>query len=66
VGFVGDLRDDHRQRYRLTIGSSDRGCRLRLAKEGVDDWVKSASFDVGEAPRRSSSSLDCLCVIEAF
>jgi hypothetical protein len=29
-------------RYRLTIGSSDRGSRLRSAKEGVDDWDKSA------------------------
>jgi hypothetical protein len=30
------LRNDHRQRYRLTIGSSDReGWRLRWAKEGT-------------------------------
>jgi hypothetical protein len=29
---------------RLTIGSSDRGCRLRWAREGVDGRDKSASF----------------------
>jgi hypothetical protein len=27
---------------RLTIGWSDRGSRLRWAKEGIDDWDKSA------------------------
>src|SRR5580658_193369 len=43
----------------LTIGWSDRGSRLRWAKEGVDDWDKVPSFDAGEAPRRSTSSLDC-------
>ena len=42
----------------LTIGSSDRGARLRRAKEGIDDWDKVPSFDAGEAPRRSISSLD--------
>jgi hypothetical protein len=42
----------------LTIGSSDRGARLRRAKEGIDDWDKVPSFDAGEAPRRSTSSLD--------
>jgi hypothetical protein len=42
----------------LTIGSSDRGSRLRWAKEGVDDRDKVSSFDAGEAPRRSTSSLD--------
>jgi hypothetical protein len=26
--------------------------------EGVDDWDKVPSFDAGEAPRRSTSSLD--------
>jgi uncharacterized protein YuzE len=41
----------------LTIGSSDRGSRLRWAKEGVDDWDKVPSFDAGRAPRRSTSSL---------
>jgi hypothetical protein len=41
----------------LTIGSSDRGCPLRWAKEEVDDWDKSASLVAGEAPRRSTSSL---------
>jgi uncharacterized protein (DUF433 family) len=42
----------------LTIGSSDRECRLRWAKEGVDDRNKVPSFDADEAPRRSASSLD--------
>ena len=42
---------------RLTIGWSDRGPCLRWAKEGVDDWDKVPSFDAGEAPRRSTSSL---------
>ena len=28
-----------------------------MAKEGVDDWYKVPSFDAGEAPRRSTSSL---------
>src|SRR5271170_1964813 len=42
----------------LTIGSSDRGSRLHWAKEGVDDWDKVPSFVAGEAPRRSTSSLD--------
>jgi hypothetical protein len=38
---------------RLTIDSSDRGCRLHWAKEGESmPW-----FDAGEAPRRSTSSL---------
>jgi len=37
--------------------SSDRGQRLRSAKEGVDDLDKSASLVVGEAPRRSAVSL---------
>jgi hypothetical protein len=42
----------------LTIGWSDRGSRLRLAEEGVDDWDQVPSFDAGEAPRRSTSSLE--------
>ena len=42
---------------RITIGSSDRGPHLRCAKEGVDDWDKSASFGVDAFPRRSTSSL---------
>jgi hypothetical protein len=42
----------------LTIGSSDRGSRLPWAREGVDDWDQVPSFDAGEAPRRSTSSLD--------
>jgi hypothetical protein len=42
----------------LTIGSSDRECRLWWAKEGVDDWDKSASFDLDATSRRSTSSLD--------
>jgi hypothetical protein len=33
------------------------GAHLRWAKEGVDDWDKSASDWVGEAPRRSSATL---------
>jgi hypothetical protein len=41
----------------LTIGSSERGSRLRLTKEGLDDLDKLPSFDAGEDPRRSSSSL---------
>jgi hypothetical protein len=36
----------------------DRGPRLRRAKKGIDDWDKSASLVVGEASRRSTSSLD--------
>jgi hypothetical protein len=42
----------------LTIGWSDRGLRLRCAKEGVDDRDKSVSFLVGAFPRRSTLSLD--------
>ena len=42
----------------LTIGWSYRGSHLRWAKEGVDDWDKSASFAGNATPRRSSSSLD--------
>ena len=45
-------------RGNLTCGLSDHGARLRWAKEGVDDGDKSASLVVGEAPRRSTSSLD--------
>jgi hypothetical protein len=41
----------------LTIGWSDRGSHLRRAREGVDDWDKSASLVVGEGPRRPTSSL---------
>ena len=48
-------------RRRLTIGWSDRGSRLRWAKEGVDDWDKVPSVDAGEAPRRSTSSLESDC-----
>ena len=44
-------------RWFLTIGWSDRGARLRWAKEGVDDWDKVPSADAGKAPRRSTSSL---------
>ena len=42
----------------LTIGWSDRGPRLRWDKAGVDDRDKVPSLDAGEAPRRSTSSLD--------
>jgi hypothetical protein len=41
----------------LTIGSSDRGSRLRRAEEEVDDGDKVPSFVAGEAPRRSAKSL---------
>jgi hypothetical protein len=41
----------------LTNGSSDRGSRLRWGKEGIDDLDKLPSFEAGEAPRRSTSSL---------
>jgi hypothetical protein len=47
-----------RLREHLTIGSSDRGRRLRWAKEGVDDLDQVPSFCVGEAPRRSTLLLD--------
>ena len=42
----------------LTIGSSDRGSRLRSGKEEVDDWDKVPSFDAGKPSRRSTSSLE--------
>ncbi len=29
-----------------------------VSQGGIDDWDKAASFDVGAAPRRSTSSLD--------
>src|SRR6266478_4978924 len=51
-GFVGGYEASRS----LTIGSSDRGCRLRWAKEGIDDWDKASSFDLAH-PRRSTSSL---------
>ena len=35
-----------------------RGRHFRCAKEGVDDWDKSASFAGGATPRSSTSSLD--------
>jgi hypothetical protein len=35
------------------------GCgKIRPTKEGVDDWDQVPSFVAGEAPRRSTSSLD--------
>jgi hypothetical protein len=34
VDFVSDLRNDCRQRYRLTIGSSDRGAASSLGQGG--------------------------------
>jgi hypothetical protein len=50
--------DTSAQCRRLAIGSSDRGSwRLRLAKEGVDDWDKPASFVVDATARRSTLSL---------
>jgi hypothetical protein len=39
------------------MGSSDRGSRLRWAKEKVDDGYKSASLVGNAPPRRSTSSL---------
>ena len=48
------------ERRHLTIGSSDRGARLRWAKEGIDDLDKLPSLDAGATPRRSTSSLDYL------
>ncbi len=39
--------------------------RLRWAKEGVDDLDKVSSFDAGEAPRRSASSLEAMAGIRA-
>jgi hypothetical protein len=47
----------HRPRC-LTIGSSDRGARIRRAKEWVDDLDKSVSLVVDATPRRSTSSLE--------
>jgi hypothetical protein len=51
-------RNSWRTRKHLTTGWSDRGSRLRWGREGVDDWDKVPSFDAGEAPRRTTSSLD--------
>ena len=31
-----------------------------MTKEEIDDWDKSASLDVGAAPRRSTSSLEAV------
>ena len=45
---------------RLTNGSSDRGQHLRRGWGNVDDWDKVPSFDAGETPRRSTSSLDAM------
>jgi hypothetical protein len=46
------------QARHLTIGSSDRRSRLRWTKEGADDRDKVPSHAAGEAPRRSTSSLE--------
>jgi len=57
------LANDLYQRFAwrfLTIGSSDRGARLRGPRSKVDDWDKVPSFDAGEAPRRSTSSLEAV------
>jgi hypothetical protein len=35
-----------------------RGRVFDEPRRGVDDWDKVPSFDAGEAPRRSTSSLD--------
>jgi hypothetical protein len=43
---------------RLTYGLSDREGIISVEpRRGIDDWDKSASFDVGATPRRSTSSL---------
>ena len=51
-------REKLRVRQGLTIGSSDRGSRLRWAKEGIDDRDKASSFRGRATARRSTSSLD--------
>jgi hypothetical protein len=53
VGSMADVRYG----WRLTIGLGDRGWRLRLAKEGIDDLDKAASLVGNATPRRSTSSL---------
>jgi hypothetical protein len=50
----------------LTIGWSDRGARLRCAKEGIDDWDKAASLGDNAFPRRSTSSLGARCPLDLF
>jgi hypothetical protein len=60
IVFVWGLRYDQHQRYRLTIGSSDRGgWGLRWGKEGMDDQDKTTSFLAAHS-RRSISLLDTL------
>src|SRR5882672_8590582 len=59
-GFVGGYEASRS----VTIGSSDRGCRLRWAKEGIDDWDKASSFDLAH-PRRSTSSLGAMIDVRA-
>jgi hypothetical protein len=39
-----------------------RGCHLRRARRGVDDWDKTASFCAGAPARRSTSSLGAISV----
>jgi hypothetical protein len=46
--------------------SSDRGSRLRWAKEGTDDRDKAASIDGNANPRRSTSSLEVIFMRSAF
>jgi hypothetical protein len=49
----------------LTIGWSDRGSRLRWAKEEIDDRDKLPPFCVTAPPRRSTSSLDTLIEVRS-
>ena|SRR5260221_195069 len=51
--------------YPLTIGTSDRGAMSSVSQGGMDDLDKLRSLDAGEAPRRSTSSLDG-AMIDAF
>jgi hypothetical protein len=42
---------------RLTIVGAIAGHVFGEPMEGIDDWDQVPSFDAGEAPRRSTSSL---------
>jgi hypothetical protein len=63
VSADGRVRTDaFPKRYGISSGrpNDHAGMRglVRLAREGVDDWDKTASFGVSAAPRRSTSSLN--------
>ena len=51
---------------RLTIDSSDHGAVSSVCVGRVDDWDKSASLFVGEASRRSASSLEATSMSAHF